>query len=459
MPEALEQKRKMAVEATLSFAKVAFVSLHGDKAWPSVAAARADCPQTLQRVEATRAALLGRCDLSTRAALTPRANEVAEHYKASMAMQNAMLKFVFQHAILSPSLEDGGVRQVSSVSEVVAQLKGFINRSIAYVAVTDEMRTRLVRFILGRHAKLTAASEKLHALKRQVEAHVRERHAHARTWLSADSIDSDVLERIISFLGYKSAASCLRACKAFSQMDCIKKMLPHLSVRKTLGSFPHKINGSRNLVARKTTTHLYVDLVVQGALTGDAQRDQWLSSHVRHSDAVLPSQGVRRSRLACEVDRSNRRAREAPEEAMSEGNFRKRIVHESFFSTPIECSVQLVFADTLGVVDECLPDPVLELPRAMRKSNSPVTTYTSLDGSARVPYPAHIAFTINDLSGNYSANKLFKFKVTGRAQTLANEEGDEDSIGTQTLVSYSEPFQIVSKKEATTSCRGAKRKR
>lgn len=456
--DALLQKKKQAVEATLTIATVAFAALHADKPWPSVKGAKDECPRPLKVVEAERALLLGRCDLVTRAALTPRANEAAEEYKSAMGIQQAVLNFIKQNAILTPPLEDGSTSQVTSVSEAVASIRGFINRSMEYKTATDETRTHLIRYIMGRHTRLTSATEKLSRLEKEVAAHVADRVARAEAWLSADSIDSDALSKIVGFLGYRSAASCVRVCKAFSKMDCIRQMLPHLSVRKIVGSFPHKIIGSKNLVAKRTQTHLYVDLAIKGTLTGDAQRDKWLRATPQHSDAAT-TPGTRRERLSYESDVFNRRSREAAEELPPHGHYRRRISHQSFFSTPIECSVQLVFADTLEVVDAGLPDPVLDLPKSMRKSNAPVQTYTALDGTTPVPYPAHISFTINDLSGNYSVSRLFKLKVTGTAVTLANERGDKDSEYTQTLIAYSEPFQIVANKTVGTSCRGAKRKR
>eukprot|EP00966_Prymnesium_polylepis_P097713 2263257-Prymnesium_polylepis.1 len=54
--------------------------------------------------------------------------------------------------------------------------------------------------------------------------------------------------------------------------------------------------------------------------------------------------------------------------------------------------------------------------------------------------------------GDYTHRK-FQLKVTGKARTLANENNDKDSVYMQTLVAYSQPFEIVSQKHVSFNVR------
>lgn len=165
------------------------------------------------------------------------------------------------------------------------------------------------------------------------------------------------------------------------------------------GLFPHKVIGGRNFVSRRSVTHIYVDLVAKGSLTGDAARD--LPPRL----APCPPPAIRPTRIdwkARKEDMAQCSRRKAPQEPQQDGCFKHRLCHEHFFCTPIECSAQLVFSDTLEVVDAHLADAVLESPRAMRKANAPVRTYTSMHAPDPLPFPAYLSFTINKLSRSFS---------------------------------------------------------
>ena len=120
-----------------------------------------------------------------------------------------------------------------------------------------------------------------------------------------------------------------------------------------------------------------------------------------------------------------------------------------FFSTPIKCSFQLVNADDNTPINEDGCMPLLSMPKWMRKPDAPDTTYTSRDG---VPYPAHAAFNIEHLSNNHKDRK-FKIKVVGLADTIMATSSMSHSCYVQTLVAYSEPFEIVSQKSVSFNVR------
>tara|TARA_B110001450_G_scaffold256500_1_gene287246 strand:+ start:1469 stop:1957 length:489 start_codon:yes stop_codon:yes gene_type:complete len=129
--------------------------------------------------------------------------------------------------------------------------------------------------------------------------------------------------------------------------------------------------------------------------------------------------------------------------------FRRRLGHEIFFSTPIKCTYDLVFADTLEVVPSVMSNSALVLPKGMRKTGAPTSTYTSLSG---VPYPAHVSFYAEALSANHQRRK-FKIMVTGVAATLPNIRNDTNSVCRKTMVAYSPEFYIVSTKRVSATVR------
>jgi hypothetical protein len=453
-----KERQEQAVEATLDAARAAFCEIFASKEWPSVVAAKELCQPNKNDVESLRALLLGRCDLVFRDEITPRVNEAVAMFTKCHDVQRIIVNFIQAKKVFTPTMIDGSKTVTVSVSEAVNRLREFLSGSNHVADVQDGMRSRFMQYVMLRYARYQLASAKIDSVRKMVDRHVQSRSHSAVCWLSTDIVDSSILCKILGHLSYRSAASYTRSCSSLYKLEMMREMVPHLSVRNVIGIFPHSVSGSNALVSKRSVTHIYVDLAIKGVLLGNDAHDASTTT-LAHSGEEPCGMTSRLVRSAYEADCKNRRIRHAPEEIVSRGHFRRRIVHDDFFSTPIQCEYQLVFADTLKVVDSNSLDPALNLSKMMRKLDAPTQTYTSMDGQRAIPYPAHVSFTINDLSKHYCRSQEFKIKVTGTAMTRANDRNDKSSVYQQTLIAYSTPFKLMSNKSVGVGQSGVKRRK
>jgi hypothetical protein len=365
-------------------------------------------------------------------------------YRVHSALVSVVLK---QH-----SLERTESRPaVANVNDTLVRIREMLTPESEQL--NKQTRQKVLSQMMVNQHRFESIKHDLDALKRKVAQHVQERVARGRSLLSTDTLDADCLMKVLEFVDYRSASACLSTCRFMRDEQEIRKLMPHLSFRNIPGIFPHKVapgidGGNCNYIAKKALTHVYVDLAITGMRRNDAEsvRLQTTREHTPRDTSVYRS----RAELQDIAEEDKRMAaRKAPEETVDESRFRRRLCHESFFSTPIECSFSLVCAITHEEIPGSRGASPLTLPKWMRKRTAPNRTYTSSDN---VPYPAHAAFNIEELSNDYTDRK-FKIKVVGKARTLPNERKDSDSVYTQTLTAYSEAFEIVSNKAVSLNVR------
>lgn len=372
-------------------------------------------------------------------------------YGKALDFQKHVIAWIDRHGILRQFDDHTATyRPVLDASAAYNKLRDALSSTST---IESEDRRLVMRAIMGRAKWMNAANRKRSDVEAMSDAHVKQRVRSGACWIVGPAAVEECTSRCLEYVDYRSVSACLRVCRDFSKMEVLKKLLPHLSVRHIPGVFPHTIEEGvdgplTNYVAKNTLSHVYADLAITGKVDCTPERVRTTKTHAQPLDAQFSHQ-LQSQRSQMKYEAMNRNSRTAAEEEVNESDFRRRLSHETFFSTPIECTFDLVFADDKRVVSgsglSCL-----RYPRWMTNpSRAPTSTFTALDG---VPYPAHGAFYIDQLSNNHASRK-FMIRVTGNATTLPNENGDEDSVYSHTLVAYSRPFELVSHKPVSKTVR------
>jgi len=375
------------------------------------------------------------------------ADELCTFFSVMHRVSTALVGITAKQRSFEKSETQDGARNVNDALQYVREML-----MPECEQINKGTRQKLLCQMILNQRRSEIINERLGELKAKVAKHVQERVDRGKALLSADTLDYDCMLKVLEFVDYRSASACLGTCKSMRDEHEIRKLMPHLSFRHIPGVFPHKVaagidGGICNFVAKKALAHVYVDLAITGLRRHDEESVCLQSTRAQtlRDDTFFG----RDERMMFAEEYKKMAARKAAEEVVHASRFRRRLCHESFFSTPIECSFSLVWADTHGDVSGCRGGPPLTLPKWMRKATAPSCTYTSRDG---FPHPAHAAFHIEELSNDYT-NRKFQLKVTGKARTLANENNDKDSVYMQTLVAYSQPFEIVSQKQVSFNVR------
>ena len=263
-----------------------------------------------------------------------------------------------------------------------------------------------------------------------------QRHCSERTttWFSTAFLGHDLVASIVEFVPLKSRPLVARLCREMCTAP-IKELLPRLRVRTVEGSFPHVLAASSGkedcwYVAKHSVVHAYIDLVVEGSRP---------CSYV---------QTERPPKRVCASYVRNVKLRSVADDPHPTGS-RERLAHEEFFSSAIECSVELVTPCGERVLSDD-GDPALRLTLESACSGKLTSTFTANQSN---PLPARVSFNINKLShGTNREGALFCLKVTGVAGVPTG--------GTQTLHAMSKPFVIVGhKRTAEAAAAQKKRKR
>lgn len=384
----------------------------------------------------------------TRCNAQKEADAVLEKFKMACKLQSTLYNCFSTPKIFHAK---DNTPAVKSVSDTISRIRDSLRTDS--VPFTKEARQKIFAFIMKRESELRGFQCARDALRRKVKDHVEKRYRSGICWLTINSLDQDVLLKIIEFVDFRSASSFMRTCRETRNIQELKKLLPHLSVRHVVGRFPHLINpgidgGSCNFVVRKTLVHVFVDLAITGTKRTDPESVR-LQTTAKHKESQTPVYMDREARHEKEEDDTQMEKRACKEQEVDDSRYRRRLAHETFFSTPIKCTFELVSAEDNEPINDNGCGFLLSMPKWMRKPDAPDTTYTSRDG---VPYPAHGAFNIEDLSNNHK-NRKFKIKVVGKATTIAVESGLSSSCYQQALVAYSEPFEIVSQKSVSFNVR------
>ena len=402
----------------------------------------------LQCMKETKSPPLNENEYGGRFGVAALGKEAKDIYGRAMSSQKNIIAWIERHGILRQFDDHTATfRSVLDASVAYNRLKDALSSTSTILAAD---RLLVMRAIMGRAKWFQEANRKRSEVEAMSDAHVKQRVRSGACWITGPSAVDECTSRCLEFVDYRSVSACLRVCRDFSKMEALKKLLPHLSVRHIPGVFPHTIEEGAdgpltNYVAKNTLSHVYVDLAITGKVDCTPERTRATPTHAQPLQAqfneLLQSQ---RSRMNDEA--RNRNSRTAAEEEVNKSDFRRRLSHETFFSTPIECSFDLVSAADKKVVS----GSGLRYPRWMTNPfRTPASTFTSIDS---VPYPAHGAFYVDQLSNNHTSRK-FMIRVTGKATTLPNEHGDEDSVYIHTLVAYSRPFELVSHKPVSKTVR------
>jgi hypothetical protein len=326
-----------------------------------------------------------------------------------------------------------------TTAEAENRLKRAINttRGDTRQILNNTERTHFVSFALGMknaHAEGTKAWKQLRKI---VQEHVAKRTSSGVCYLHTEFLGEDCIFHLAQFLEHGGVAACMLTGRDLRSVSFFRRQIPHLSIRKLPGMFPHAANGRTCVVSKKTVSRVVIDLSVCGARRADSRTSQQTLQH--KNPEPVPS--GRDARLAHKVDLNERNKRMAPEEACEDGMFRKRVPHSLCFSEPIVCTLDVVYADNHQIVRTSTGDSIIHLPRFQRTDGAPHSTHVALDD---VPYPACMSFYVTDLTSQHAGRK-FKLRVQGRTTA---KDTDKTPV---TLEAFSNEFAVVSTKRVAES--------
>jgi len=369
------------------------------------------------------------------------ASRVRKSFQEAFKMRTALVDVVVRSRLMCKSAATGGeVEYPHTVSDAI----GVLREKLKHQAPTlpENVRTKFTGMLLKSYSLIQKARLELTSLTSAIDVHVRSRVERGKVYLCYDFLGPDSVGRIAEHAGWRSCAALLKVSREFSQDDQLKRMLPHLSVRRVAELFPHAVEtipgiGRCNVVCKNTLVHVIVDICVTGA-----RRSGCVFTTATHKDELAgftaDQFGERRhERHDRALDSNQRSFRAFHEESVSEGHFRARINALEFFKSEMACVVSLVYADNHQEVSSNGACPVLSLPHSMERYKTRLSTYTAKDG---VPYPAYSAFNVMHLS-TQDSRRLYKFKVVGKAALCVDGQSTH-----KTLEAFSEPFAVVSTK-------------
>lgn len=293
----------------------------------------------------------------------------------------------------------------------------------------------------------------------------------------------DGMETVGFFLSsVKDVCALMRTCKAFSGRQVLRSRLPSLRIRPVLGAFPHHLAHSidrqvaatgrktrvqRCFVISRQAVRLYVDFgLVQRRSTplkkkqrsdGLCNRDHDFSDDEFEDppDARVKRAPTRRRnpypplpqgahpemldlRAKFERGETRRRAQwedlEGPSEKLERHTFFLRQRYTDYFTSSLNCSVALVYADTHEDV------PCERFKGAIQPSNQLARdnlTFCQQTHKEFKELPAVAKFHIPHLSADHDG-RLFKLRITGNGKVV-------NTKNTKALVVFSQPFEVVSK--------------
>lgn len=402
------------------------------------------------------------------------AHEIQHHQKTALGLMVAIVDEMKARRAFGP------MAVVCTEEEARMRIDDFLAHNLVEQAVKARVKQR----IEGRLIALRSARTLWNDLTSRVNEHVRLRVERNEQFLV--ELDDDIVDVIGKFLGSRTSVCYLmRTCKRFSRLEQLRQLLPHLRIRTVLGSFPHyrevsrdrtalakgiKRQEVREFVLNRKAVHLYVDFCyterrkeplkkkprrdglshLERDLSDDEYEEPPESSLNRvprrrvnpyspppPSLAADPTQPYNRF----ERTEDNRRERwhqlEGPDEPFDRFTTRARVNYSHYFFEPLECSVELVYADT----HEPVPSPDYKggiVPSNVLSRDGLVFSQPSKRDLHQY-HPAQAKFHIKELSAVHS-DRLFKLKVTGRGKFLPSRGG-----GDAVLVAHTSPFEVNSR--------------
>jgi hypothetical protein len=376
-----------------------------------------------------------------RSGMEGEATSVRQSFHDAFKMRTALVDVVVRNRLMCKSGITGGeVEYPHTVSDAI----GVLRENLKHEASTlpDNVRTKFTGLLLKCYTLMQKAKSELASLTSAIDFHVGTRVQSKKLYLCYEFLGPDLVVRIAEHSGWRCCAALIKVSRDFSQDAQLKRMLPHLSIRRVTGLFPHAVEtipevGRCNVVCKNTLVHVIVDICVTGA-----RRSGCVFTTAKHKDELagfMADQfGERRhERRERGIDSAQRSFRNFDEESVSEDRFRARVNAREFFKSEMECVVLLVYADNHEEVSSNGGCPVLSLPHSMERYKTRLSTYTAKDG---VPYPAYSAYNVIHLS-TQDSRRLYKFKVVGKAPLRTGGQPTH-----KTLEAFSEPFAVVSTK-------------
>ena len=387
-----------------------------------------------EQVTAMAASMVSGCEAPFKKSIYADHSEMLSLYRQYYSGQRrAVATLLGMDVVPQPSVV-AGQPSVYSVDAVIAKIKAAL--------CTSEKREKgrgkaLLQAMMAINAKFERAEAIKSRLLRLARDHVASRSK--RCFLNLEYVGIDLLTRVVELVDYRSVWNFMLCCRELRDLPAARERLPHLSVRQCVGCFPHAIrstaDGLKHFVNKKDVVKVYVDFCVRGAKL----KNEAGPSTATHAPAPAPDlyEFVPRDRrMRREEESRMKRCRHAPEEPVGPETYRVRLPTDCYFSEPIQCRLDLVFADDRQPVPCTRHVPPIELSRLMYSSNAPTATFTSTDG---VPYPAHMTFKMNALSCEHGGRQ-FALKVVGTTRGAATTE---DCGRTVELVAYSNPFFVM----------------
>lgn len=394
---------------------------------------------------AAATSMVGACEAMFKKEIGDEHREMISLYKRAYELQRRVIGMFIAMGTVPHSSGMAGQHSVYSVPSAVERLKTSLTS--AEMKNTERGRS-ILQHVITMHARFERADAVLARLVRLAETHVEQRDK--RCFLTADYLGTDAVLRIVDLVDHQSVLQFRLCNREFNALPEARQRLPHLSVRHCVGYFPHSTlrtaAGIRNFVNKKDVVKLYIDFVIRGAkLAGDAGPQS-----AAHAVAPQGSEYLfapRHERMLRDEENRMKRCRHAPDEPVGPEAYRVRLPTGAYFSVPIDCSVELVFAEDKHPVPATRHVAPLSLSRPSLSPRAPNKTLTTTDG---VPYPAHLAFKVNALSCEHSSRQ-FALKVTGRTRVDVNAEQPLDQTSHVELVAYSHPFLVMANSSSSAS--------
>lgn len=419
----------LVTEAVAYCASTREIEDKGDAAHAKQAACAAR-PKAEDAIAAVASAL-GACEAPFKKILERHQLELIQRYRKNYDLQRRVVGMLLTMGAVPRPSGVAGQPSVYDVRSAERRVKAVLN---CPPFKDTEQRRRLVQMMLDICACFSNTDSAVARMRQAADEHVARRDK--RCFLAADYVGSDLVTRFVELVDYRSVLPLMRCNREMWFIPEARQRLPHLSVRHCAGCFPHAIlpaaGGVCNFVNKKDVVKLYVDFVARGSkLAGEAGPQTKAHSPDAQQDAYrsMPNSTLR---LRRELENSMKRRRQAPEEPVGPEAYRVRLPVGAYFDEPIDCSVDLVFADDKKPVTATRHMDTLVFSQRMLSPCAPTATFTSDDG---VPYPAHLAFKVTALSCEHGG-RPFALRVTGQTRTRPERDAVE-------MVAYSRPFVVM----------------
>lgn len=357
----------------------------------------------------------------------------------------------------------------------------------------NQMRTGIV----ARWNLLNKAAAKCKSLVAAVREHCRQRAASGTSHIL--NLPDDCWEPLALHLNdTPSVAALMQTCTKCARMGCLRSRLPSPVPRTIVGCFPHMQRTSRdradlatgvtrpvfrNFVIARKAVKLYVDFCtteLRPVPLKKIERSDGLDNrdfdfsddefeeppetlsrrgpHWKPRDDLNPATDWgARVRQHEQKERAIWIAHEGPQEQPKRHTYKKRSSYEKYLVDTPNMVVSLVFADDKTPVPDSVNPGGLELSNQMRKEDGVFKQPTTIKhiSPVHVPgngphdcLPSFAKFHIRNLSMAHNG-RLFCLKLQTTGTFSANRGGNAAQ-----WVTFTEPFEVVSKIEVVHNARG-----